>query len=264
MAALGTRAEIARAEDYYLTSTPLTGEMAKALPGWIEPAISGQQPTVELINEAGEKIGCGYEFSRECKIELLIGPGGRPQEFTWIERVLVMRSESLLKSQAAGLAKRLARGIEELRALTPEPGRGRRQYRDEESLQEAVNQVIEKYGLFGLVEIAWQTEEQREMRYVGRGRGGANRKQQEVITRRVRITSVKRKKAAIAAHCKRLGWQALLTNAPLSVSLNQCVNHYRANWRGERNYHLALTLYTGLGVKPAAENSVFDISIFGK
>jgi len=52
------------------------------------------------------------------------------------------------------------------------------------------------------------------MRYVGRGRGGANRQQQEAVTRRVRITSVKRKKAAIAAHCKRLGWQALLTNAP--------------------------------------------------
>lgn len=286
-----------------------------------------------------------------------------------------MRSESLLKSQVAGLAQRLARGTEELRALTPDPGRGRRQYRDEESLQAAVNQVIEKYRLAGLVEVDWQAEEHREMRYVGRGRGGANRQQQEVITRRMRITSVKRKKAAIAAHCQRLGWQALLTNAPLKVSLKDCVNHYRANWRGERNYHrfksepigidpiyvhnddqiigltrlltlaaraasifeweverglkkeekkmkglyagqpqhatatptavamleaisraeitltqiesdgqtiwhltqlpellvdvlrylhLPLTLYTGLGVKPAAENSVFDISIFGK
>lgn len=375
MAALSTRAEIARAEDYYLTIAPLTGEMAKALPGWVEAAINGQQPTAELTTEAGEKIGCGYEFSRECKIELTIGLEGAPQEFTWTERVLVIRSEALLKSQAAGLAKRLSRGIEELRALTPDPGRGRRQYRDEESLQKAVDQVIEKYRLAGLIEIEWQTEEQREMRYVGRGRGGANREQQEVITRRMRITSAKRKKAAIAAHCKRLGWQALLTNAPHKVSLKECVNHYRANWRGERNYHrfksepvgidpiyvhnddqikgltrfltlaaraasifewqverglkseektmkglyagqpqratatptavamleavsreeitltqiefdgqtiwhltplpellvdvlrylhLPVTLYTGLGVKPAAENSVFDISIFGK
>ncbi len=31
-----------------------------------------------------------------------------------------------------------------------------------------------------------------------------------------------------------------------------------------RYLHLPLTLYTGLGVKPVAENSVFDISIFGK
>ncbi len=31
-----------------------------------------------------------------------------------------------------------------------------------------------------------------------------------------------------------------------------------------RYLHLPETLYTGLGVKPAIENSVFDISIFGK
>jgi hypothetical protein len=120
MAAFATRAEIARADDYYLTIAPLTGETAKDLPGWIEAAINGQRPTVELTKEAGEKIGCGYEFSRQCKIELPIGPEGAPQEFTWFERVLVIRSESLLKSQAAGLAKRLSRGIEELRALTPD------------------------------------------------------------------------------------------------------------------------------------------------
>src|SRR5262249_47480505 len=237
MAAIETRAEIARAGDYYLTMAPLTGETARDLPGWIEAAINGQQPTVELTNEAGEKIGCGYEFSRQCQIELPIGPAGALEEFTWTERVLVIRSESLLKSQAAGLAKRLSRGIEELRALTPEPGRGHKQYRDEESLQEGVNQVIERYRLEGLLEVKWQVEERRETRYVGRGRGGANRQQQEIVTRRMRITSVKRKKAAIAAHCKRLGWQALLTNAPQAISLKECVNHYRANWRGERNYH---------------------------
>jgi transposase len=237
MAALATRAEIARAKDYYLTIAPLTGETAKDLPSWIEAAINGQRPTLELTNESGEKIGYGYEFSRQCQIELPIGPAGTFQEFIWTERVLVIRSESLLKSQAAGLAKRLSRGIEQLRALTPEPGRGRRQSRDEESLQEAVNQVIEKYRLAGLVEVEWQVEERRETRYVGRGRGGDNRQRQQVVTRRMRITSVKRKKAAIAAHCKRLGWQALLTNAPQIISLNECVNHYRANWRGERNYH---------------------------
>jgi transposase len=237
MAALRTRAEIARAGDYYLTIAPVTGETAKTLPDWIEMAVSGQQPTVELINEAGQKIGCGYECSRECRIELPIGPGGALTAFSWRERVLVLRSESLLKAQAAGLAKRLSSGIRELKALTPDPGRGRRQYRDAESLQAAVNQVLEKHRLAGLLEVTWQIEEQRERRFVGRGRGGANRKQQEVITRRVQITSVKREKAAIAAHCKRLGWRAQLTNAPHTVSLNQCVNLYRGNWRGERNYH---------------------------
>jgi len=375
MAALRTRAEIARVGDYYLTIAPLTGETATALPGWIEAAIDGRQPLVEWRNEAGQKIGCGYEFERACQIALPLGAGGALTEFAWRERVLVMRSEALLQSQAGGLAKRLKRATQELRELTPDPGRGRRQYRDEESLQQAIHEVIEKHRLAGLIEVQWQVEEKREMRFVGRGRGGANRKQEAVMTRRVRITSVKRQKAAIAAYCKRLGWRAQLTNAPLTIALNQCVNLYRANWRGERNYHrfksepigldpiyvhnddqiigltrlltlaaraesiieweverglkkeekvmkglyagqpqkatatptavamleaisrseitltqlesdgqtnwyltllpdllldvlrylhLPLTLYTGLGVKPVAENSVFDISIFGK
>jgi hypothetical protein len=31
-----------------------------------------------------------------------------------------------------------------------------------------------------------------------------------------------------------------------------------------RYLHLPLTLYTGLGAKPVAENSAFDVSLFGK
>jgi hypothetical protein len=31
-----------------------------------------------------------------------------------------------------------------------------------------------------------------------------------------------------------------------------------------RYLHLPITLYTGLGIKPVAENSAFDISIYGK
>lgn len=245
MSAISTRAQIARAGDYYLTLAHLSGETAKAFPGWVEAAITGQKPTVELTNEAGEKIGRGYEFPRKCTIELPTGANGALEEFTWTERVLVNRSELLLKSQAAGLASRLSRGIEELRALMP--GRGRRIYSDEESLQEAVNQVIKKHHLDGLLEVESKVDERREMRYIGRGRGSANRPQKEVVTRRVEITSVKRNKAAIAAHCKRLGWQALLTNGPNTISLNQCVNHYRKNWRGERGYHEFKSEPAGIG-----------------
>lgn len=236
MAALVTRGQIAQAGDYYLTVAPLTGEIAKALPEWVEAAISGRQPTVELRNEAGQKIGCGYEFERECKVELPLDPAGPPTEFRFRERVLVMRREALLQSQAGGLGKRLKHAIEELETLTPGPGRGRRQYSDEESLRQALAQVLDKYRVAGLIEVSWQLEEKREMKYVGRGRGSANRKQEEIIPRRFRITSVKRRKAAIAASCKRLGWRVQLTNAPSTISLNQCVNHYRGNWRGERNY----------------------------
>lgn len=42
---------------------------------------------------------------------------------------------------------------------------------------------------------------------------------------------------AIAAAGQKLGWRVYLTNAPAEVSLPTCVRHYRANWRGERNYN---------------------------
>ncbi len=237
MAALATRAEIARAEDYYLTVAPLTGETARAWPGWIEAAISGAQPTVALCNEAGEKIGRGYEFERACVAQLPTGPRTAPENCTWRERVQVIRSDALAAQQAAGLNKRLERASEELLALTPEPGRGHRQLHDEESLRTAINQALAKHRVAGLLEVEWQVEERREMRYVGRGRGGANRRQQEIITRRCQVTIVKRDEAAIAAQVAALGWRVQLTNAPLSIALNECVNHYRGNWRGERNYH---------------------------
>lgn len=237
MAALNTRAQIAQAGDYYLTMAPLTGATAQALPDWVEVAVSGSQPTVVLRNEAGQRLGCGYEFERECRAALPSGSAGAVNDFTWRERVLVLRSESLLQAQAGGLAKRLTRGIQEVQALTPASGRGQRQFRDEESLQAAVQQVLEKHRLVGLLEIEWQREEQRTLRYVGRGRGSAQREQREVVTYRMQITRATRRKAAIAAHCQRLGWRAQLTNAPATVSLEQCVNTYRGNWRGERNYH---------------------------
>jgi transposase len=70
MAALLTRATIAGDGDYYLTVAPQTGETAKQLPAWIEAALSGAQATVRLVNAAGQVIGCGYEFERQCTVPL--------------------------------------------------------------------------------------------------------------------------------------------------------------------------------------------------
>ena len=46
---------------------------------------------------------------------------------TWIERVLLIRSDSYLKKQQRGLQTRLATAKEKLLALTPPVGRGKRQ-----------------------------------------------------------------------------------------------------------------------------------------
>ena len=237
MAALRTRAEIARAGDYYLTVAPMTGETARDFPAWIEAVLSGKQPTLALSNEAGETIGRGYELVRECTAELPTGKDGATEPFTFSERVQIFRSEALAAQQAATLDKRLESAAADVRKLTPEPGRGRRQHRDEASLQAAIHQTMEKHRVEGLLRVKWTVKEQREQRYVGRGRGGATREQREVVTRRYQITGVKCDEKAIAAKVARLGWRVQLSNAPSSLSLQASVAHYRENWRGERNYH---------------------------
>jgi transposase len=237
MAALQTRAAIAGAGDYYLTVAPMTGETARDFPAWIEAALSGKQPTETLSNEEGETIGRGYEFVRTCTAEVPSGQDGATTPFRFSERVQIFRSEALAAQQAATLGKRLENAAAELRQLTPEPGRGRRQYRDQASLQAAINETLEKHRVEGLLRVNWKVETHRQQRYVGRGRGSARREQREVVTQRYQITGVKRDEKAIAAQVERLGWRLQLSNAPRSLSLTTSVAHYRQNWRGERNYH---------------------------
>ena len=237
MAALQTRAEVARAGDYYLTVAPLTGETARSLPSWIEAALSGKASTSTLTNEAGEAIGVGYEFETEHTVELPTGAAGVLAPFSFRERVQVFRSDSLAAQQVAVLDKRLLQAEAELRELTPEPGRGRRQYQDEAKLEAAIQEILEKHRVEGLLSIKWKVEKQRELRYLGRGRPGANSQQLEVVKVRYQIKSVKREEKQIAAHSERLGWRVQLSNAPAAVSLSNCVEHYRGSWRGERNYH---------------------------
>src|SRR5262249_44734005 len=51
------------------------------------------------------------------------------------------------------------------------------------------------------------------------------------------VTGIRLNRKAVAAAGRRLGWRVYLTNAPAEGSLERGVRHYRADWRGERNYH---------------------------
>lgn len=247
MAALQTRAEIARAGDYYLTVAPLTGQTARALPSWIEAALSGKEATSTLKSSAGEAIGVGYELVRECTAQLPMGQEAAPAPFTFRERVQVFRADSLAAQQIAALDKRLLQAEAEVRELTPEPGRGRRQYHNEANLEAAIQEILEKHRVEALLRVTWKVEQQRQLRYLSRGRPGAHAQQLEVVSVRYQIKSVKREEKQIAAHAQRLGWRVQLSNAPADVSLANCVEHYRGNWRGERNYHRLKSEPLGLG-----------------
>jgi transposase len=201
--------------------------------------VTGQQPTVVLHNEeeGGAVIGCGYEDDRQCTITLPGGSTSTIHDVLFTERVQVIRSDAPQAQQTKGLEERLAKAATALCALTPEPGRGRRQHVTAESLQEAIQHTLATHRVTGLLRVEDHVEEHRETHLVGRGRRGANRPTREVVTRRYVITAVARDEAAIATHTAHLGWRVHLTNVPTTISLERCVTHYRGNWRGERNYH---------------------------
>lgn len=236
MSALATRAHIAQRQHHYLCPLALTGTVAQDLLDWIAAANAGQS-TLERVyttDAQGEHQlrAEGYAFERG-----VTGPtvGG---EHTWTERVLVVRSERYRQAQQAGLEERLQRATTRLLALTPAPGRGKRQIQEESALITAADAILQAEGVAGLLTYTCERHEQRQTKYAGRGRGGPDRPQREIVTVRYQITTVSRQTDAIAARKKTLGWRVYVTNAPATrLSLADAVLTYRDEWLIERNFH---------------------------
>src|SRR5436853_7792120 len=88
MAALETRAEIAKNGDFYLTRLPMTGEVAAQFASWVEAAITGAKVSqVVALRVDDELLGVGYEFERSQTA--VVGKA----KHTWSERVQIIRSE---------------------------------------------------------------------------------------------------------------------------------------------------------------------------
>lgn len=236
MSALATRAHIAHLNQQYLCPLALTGETGQDLPVWIAAASDGEHPLESVYTEddQGERrlLAEGYAFER--RVFAVVADG----EHTWNERVLVVRSERYRQVQQAGLEKRLQRATARLLALTPAPGRGKRQIQDESALVTAADAILHAQAVAGLLTYAYERQEQRHTKYLGRGRGGPDRPQREVVTVRYQITAVSRQAEALAAQQETLGWRAYVTNAPTTqLTLVDAVLTYRDEWLIERGFH---------------------------
>jgi len=232
MSALATRADIVAHQDYYLTALPHIGETAQQWDEWLDVIIDGEQKAT-LVWRDGELLGGGYEFTRRITI------ADDWQPITWIERVQLVRSRKLAQRKVTLLEKHLQQAEAALHQLTPPPARGRRQYRDEVTLQEAIDKLLARYQVTDLVTVTWQREETKTTRFVGRGRGGPNRPTRTDVKVRYVITDVCRDDQAIIRQRRRLGWRAYITNLPSEQwSLTDTVCHYRAGCCIERDFHL--------------------------
>ena len=190
--------------------------------------------TIYVENEQGERklLAEGYEFERLIQAEIK----GEVQE--WTERVLVVRSESYQRVLSQGLESRLQRASDELMALTPVPGRGKRQIQDETELIAAAEAILKAHDVEGLLSYTFERQENHRTKYLGRGRGGPQRPQQEIVTVRYQMIAITRQEEAIAALQKTFGWRAYATDAPVEqLSLEQAVLTYRDEWLIERGFH---------------------------
>jgi transposase len=126
-------------------------------------------------------------------------------------------------------------------------GRGKRQLRDEQALQAAIAQVVQRPDVAVLLDVQGERHEHTVTRYMGRGRGGPERPKQTEVQTRYAITSVTRNDEAIAACRHQLGWRGQVAHAPGEVlALNEAVCQYRGGWALERDVHLVKDLSLGL------------------
>lgn len=240
MAALATRAELAAHGDYYVIPLPLTGETAAQFETWVTDIVDGPQPAT-LLWDGDRLLGAGYEFERPVSATV----EGQPVH--WTERVQVVRSLGLARRQQATLEKHLMAAEAELWALTPAPGRGKRQIREEAALQAAIASVLARHNVTGLLTVTWERQETTVTRYIGRGRGGPDRPTRTEVQGRYVVRGVQRHGTALAAWQQRLGWRVQVSNAPLDqLSLTAAVVHYRGGWSLERDFHLVKDLPLGL------------------
>ena len=239
MSAIETRAELACGGDFYLMPLARVGEVPSLYQQCIDSMTEKQQAATliyQMDDEAQptELIACGYQTSR---IQQAVGPDG--QSHTWDERILVVRSLAKAKKQLATLEGKLLKAQEALVALTPEPGRGRRAIRDQETLIKKADALLTQHGVSDYLSYTYDQKESVKTRYIGRGRPSANRKTKEIRTVHYRITAVIRDQQKIHNAFCQMGTRLYATNcADTDLPLDEAVRLYRAAPRIERHFHL--------------------------
>lgn len=244
MSALATRAHIHRLHQRYLCPLALTGKTAEEMKGWLAAAHHGTYALQPIYREpAGRErqpLAEGFAFERTVSAEIIADPKHPAQKEvqTWTEQVFMVRSESYRQTMQQGLDGRLQRATDKLLALTPPPARGKRQIQGEGALTQAADAILKAHAVEGLLTYTFARQEKRQTKYLGRGRGNAERPKHELVTVRYHITAVIRQEAVLTALQKTFGWRVYVTNASAAqLTLAQAALTYREEWLIERGFH---------------------------
>jgi len=246
LGSLGNRLHIKSPEiqGHYLCPLPQTGEVAKNMAQWIEKGIlldaDDQLVKFTVVDDKGieETKAKGYEIvSTQSGIV-------DEKEIVWQERLLIVNSPKYAAAQARGVERRIQNAITKILALTPAKGRGKKQITNEADLLESVEAILKQQAVSGMLTYEYIKEVEKQEKYVGRGRGSADREKQ--ITEKVRyvVTSVVRQTDAIESEVRKFGWKVYATDVSASkLSFVDAMKCYRNEYRIERIFNRLKSRY---------------------
>jgi transposase len=226
MAALATRAFLHAGGDTYLCPLSEPHLPPAVLADYLAPVWAEEQG-LTVIHRAppggpSQLIAEGFERWEPVTAEV----AGQP--YHWQERRLVIQSCQLAQAGERGLRARLAKAQAEITALQTR-GRGRRRCADPSAVREAVDAILARYRVQGLLHVRYK--EQLWAQPVRRhgGRDASVRLEWDIQV------TVSLDQEAVAAAVRQLGWRVYVTTQPPEqLSLQEAVLAYRNEYLVER------------------------------
>ncbi len=228
MGALGTRASIQAAGDFYLCPLSALQVPTERLALQVAALRESSQPllTVERTGADGQThcIAHGYEDSETITAQL---EGGSS---TWTERRLLVRSQAAARAAETALRARLGQAQAALSDLLVRR-QGKPVLADRAAVEQAVAETVRHFRVAGLlrVTVSEQVTEQPVRAY--RDRPATVRPQSQFTI------SSEVEPDALASAIEQLGWRVYATNQVTDgLSLPQAVEAYRDEYVVERNF----------------------------
>jgi transposase len=227
MGALETRACMQTGEDFSLCPLSEIQLPPEVLEGSLVPVGTGQQPVTRITRVAARGTRACMADGDERPEPVTVVVAG--EALTWTERRLVVRSRQWARAGEAARRARLAKAQAAVAARNAR-GRGTPRFTARPALQAAVEAILRRYRVQGLLAVR-DPERVQEPPL----RRDGSRPATVRVERDVQVTAVVDRRA-VAGAVRQLGWRVSATQAPPTpLSLAQAVRAYRREYLVERN-----------------------------
>lgn len=228
LASLRNRATLHQRGGLYLTPLPMTGGIPALLQEWVlNPSRTFWPVRLPGQSEDEPDVGVGFEVE---VISAWLDPD-TSTTLSWMERHLVVQSETYANTLRSGLQERLQKAQTALQALNSKPST------DLADLQRRAQAVLKRYRVEEYLHLDYCEHRVCQSKYVGAGRPGPNRLKQtrQTCTWTLEMTLHTEEIARFNALA---GWRIYVTNTSHQrLSLTDAVTCYRQEWQPEHVFH---------------------------